>query len=129
MCGEDLDAAEPAGIARSHQVHEVPLVTESVVQHDLHRVRCACGRKHVAERLGDVSAAPVSYGPEPARSGGVSADVPPHPVHWCAQLIADLTGARPARPHFATGRSDPAFRTKPQLSAALAARAKEAGFA
>ncbi|WP_367318232.1 transposase [Streptomyces sp. HUAS ZL42] len=27
------------------------------------------------------------------------------------------------------GRSDPAFRTKPQLSAALAARAKEAGFA
>ncbi|GGT34942.1 hypothetical protein GCM10010254_64190 [Streptomyces chromofuscus] len=31
--------------------------------------------------------------------------------------------------HFARGRSDPAFRTKPQLSAALAARGKEAGFA
>ncbi|MFM9701090.1 transposase [Streptomyces europaeiscabiei] len=30
--------------------------------------------------------------------------------------------------HFARGRSDPAFRTKPQLSAALAARGKEAGF-
>ncbi len=31
--------------------------------------------------------------------------------------------------HFARGRSDPALRTKPQLSAALAARAEEAGFA
>ncbi|MFI0967716.1 transposase [Streptomyces sp. NPDC021080] len=30
--------------------------------------------------------------------------------------------------HFARGRSDPAFRTKPQLAAALAARSKEAGF-
>ncbi|MEU4658715.1 transposase [Streptomyces sp. NPDC023723] len=30
--------------------------------------------------------------------------------------------------HFARGRSDPAFRTKPQRSAALAARGKEAGF-
>ncbi|MFE7656068.1 transposase [Streptomyces bottropensis] len=30
--------------------------------------------------------------------------------------------------HFARGRSDPAFRTKPQLSPALAARGKEAGF-
>ncbi|MFF1630981.1 transposase [Streptomyces sp. NPDC058251] len=31
--------------------------------------------------------------------------------------------------HFARGRSDPAFRRKPQLAAALAARGKEAGFA
>jgi hypothetical protein len=30
--------------------------------------------------------------------------------------------------HFARGRSDPAFRTKPQLAAALAARGKERGF-
>ncbi|MFE9813440.1 transposase, partial [Streptomyces sp. NPDC005548] len=30
--------------------------------------------------------------------------------------------------HFARGRSDPAFRTKPQLAAALAARGKTAGF-
>jgi DDE superfamily endonuclease len=30
--------------------------------------------------------------------------------------------------HFARGRSDPAFRTKPQLAAALAVRGKEAGF-
>ncbi|MEU8975688.1 transposase [Streptomyces monashensis] len=30
--------------------------------------------------------------------------------------------------HFARGRSDPAFRMKPQLAAALAARGKEAGF-
>ncbi|WP_432190520.1 IS701 family transposase [Streptomyces sp. Tue6028] len=33
----------------------------------------------------------------------------------------------PAR-HFARGRADPAFRTKPQLAAALAARGTEAGF-
>ncbi|WUX02755.1 transposase (plasmid) [Streptomyces sp. NBC_01450] len=38
--------------------------------------------------------------------------------------------ARPYTPahRFARGRSDPAFRTKPQLAAALAARGKEAGF-
>ncbi|MDQ1032787.1 SRSO17 transposase [Streptomyces umbrinus] len=30
--------------------------------------------------------------------------------------------------HFARARSDPAFRTKPQLAAALAVRGKEAGF-
>ncbi|MDN3029609.1 transposase [Streptomyces sp. S.PB5] len=38
--------------------------------------------------------------------------------------------ARPYTPahHFARGRSDPAFRTKPQLSAALAVRGKEADF-
>lgn len=36
--------------------------------------------------------------------------------------------ATPCTPahHFACGRSDPAFRTKPQLAAALAARGKEA---
>jgi SRSO17 transposase len=38
--------------------------------------------------------------------------------------------ARPYTPahHFARSRSDPAFRTKPQLAADLAARGKEAGF-
>lgn len=38
--------------------------------------------------------------------------------------------ATPCTPahHFDCARSDPAFRTKPQLAAALAARAKEAGF-
>lgn len=38
--------------------------------------------------------------------------------------------ATPCTPahHSARGRSDPAFRTKPQLAAALAARGKEAGF-
>jgi hypothetical protein len=39
--------------------------------------------------------------------------------------------AQPDTPahHFARGRSDPAFRTKPQLAAGFAARAKAAGFA
>jgi hypothetical protein len=38
--------------------------------------------------------------------------------------------ARPYTPahHIARSRSDPVFRTKPQLAAALAARGKEAGF-
>lgn len=46
---------------------------------------------------------------------------------WPRVLPAARDSLYPAH-HFARGRSDPAFRTKPQLTAALAARGKEAGF-
>src|SRR5690242_9436349 len=62
-CGSDLSGAVDEGVARSHQVHDVPLVTETITQHDLHRVRCGCGRTHVAARPGQVAASPASYGP------------------------------------------------------------------
>ena len=95
-CGADLTDAAGAGIARSHQVHDVPLVTETITQHDLHRLRCDCGRVHVAARPDGVQASPVSYGPN-LRALVVYLLVLQHvPVHRCAQLITDLTGAKPS---------------------------------
>jgi hypothetical protein len=45
----DLADARDAGVARSHQVHDIPEITVAVIQHDIHRARCACGKVHVAE--------------------------------------------------------------------------------
>jgi transposase len=95
-CGADLADAVDEGVARSHQVHEVPLTSATVVQHDLHQTRCACGRVHVAARPGDVAAAPTSYGAN-LRALVVYLLVFQHvPVERCAQLIADVTGAKPS---------------------------------
>lgn len=95
-CGSDLGEAADEGVARSHQVHEVPLVTRTITQHDLHRVRCGCGRTHVAPRPQDVQGSPSSYGPN-LRAMIVYLMIFQHvPVHRCALLIADLTGARPS---------------------------------
>ena len=95
-CGTDLAEAVDEGIARSHQVHEVPLVTRTITQHDLHQVRCGCGRIHVAPRPQEVQGSPSSYGPN-LRAMIVYLMIFQHvPVHRCAQLIADLTGARPS---------------------------------
>jgi transposase len=95
-CGSDLGVAADEGVVRSHQVHEVPLASAKVVQHDLHAARCGCGRVHVAARPGEVVDAPVSYGPN-LRALVVYLLVFQHvPVARCAQLVADLTGARPS---------------------------------
>jgi transposase len=95
-CGADLADAADEGIARSHQVHEVPLTSARVVQHDLHQTRCGCGRAHVAARPGDVADAPISYGAN-LRALVVYLLVFQHvPVERCAQLIADVTGAKPS---------------------------------
>jgi transposase len=95
-CGADLADATEEGVARSHQVHEVPLATTRVVQHDLHAVRCGCGRRHVATRPEAVADAPVSYGAN-LRALVVYLLVFQHlPVQRCAQLVADITGAEPS---------------------------------
>lgn len=95
-CGADLAGAADLGVARSHQVHEVPLVTAAVAQHDLHRVLCACGREHVAGRPAGVPAAPASYGVA-LQALVVYLLVFHHlPVQRCAQLVADVTGAKPS---------------------------------
>jgi hypothetical protein len=95
-CGADLADAADAGVVRSHQVHEIPLVTVRVIQHDLHQVRCDCGTVHTAEQPEQVSAAPASYG-ENLQALVVYLLVFQHvPVGRCAQLIADLTGAKPS---------------------------------
>jgi transposase len=95
-CGADLAEAAEDGVTRSHQVHEVPLATARVVQHDLHALRCACGRRHVAARPREVADVLVSYGPN-LRALIVYLLVYQHvPVARCAQLVADITGAQPS---------------------------------
>jgi hypothetical protein len=95
-CGADLAGAAWLGVARSHQVHEVPLVTARVVQHDLHRVRCGCGREHVAGQPGGVVAAPVSYGPGLLALVVYLLVFQHVPVERAALLIRDVTGAAPS---------------------------------
>lgn len=95
-CGADLADAVDEGVARSHQVHEVPLTSAKVVQHGLHAACCGCGRWHVATRPDQVGDAPVSYGPS-LRARVVYLLVFPHlPGQRCAQLVADITSARPS---------------------------------
>jgi hypothetical protein len=47
-CGADLAGAAEVCIERSHQEHDLPEVRVRVRQHNVYRVRCACGREHVA---------------------------------------------------------------------------------
>ena len=63
------------------------------IQHDLHEVRCACGRAHVAARPDGVADAAASIGPN-LRALAVYLVVFQHvPIERCARLIADVTGA------------------------------------
>lgn len=92
-CGADLAGAAELGVARSHQVHDVPLVTARVVQHDLYRVRCGCGREHVAGQPDRVAAAPVSYGPNLLALVVYLLVFQHLPVERAALLVRDATGA------------------------------------
>ena len=61
-------------------------------QHDVYRVRCGCGREHVATLPDTMSRAPSSYGAN-LRALIVYLLIYQHvPVARCAELIADLTG-------------------------------------
>ncbi len=93
-CGSDLAGAHPAGLVR-RQVHDIPTISPVVVEHRLHRRRCGCGATTTATAPGGVSAAAV-YGPN-LRALAVYLLVFQHvPVARAAQLIADVTGARPS---------------------------------
>jgi transposase len=93
-CGTDLARGEPLGAVR-RQVHDIPTVRPVIVEHRLHRRRCGCGAVTVADAPPGV-AAPVQYGPS-LRALAVYLLVFQHvPVARAAQLIADLTGARPS---------------------------------
>jgi hypothetical protein len=91
-CGADLAQAVEVGIERSHQTHDLPEIRIMVRQHDVYRVRCGCGREHVAALPDTVSSAPTSYGAN-LRSLIVYLLIYQHvPVARCVELIADLTG-------------------------------------
>ena len=62
-CRRDLAGAADLGVAASHQVVDVPLVTATVTQYDEHAVACACGRLHAAPPPPQAGAAgTVTYG-------------------------------------------------------------------
>jgi transposase len=102
-CGADLATAADEGVAGSDQVHDVPLSTRTITQHDRHRVRCGCGVAHLAPRPAEVAATTgaagdrsVSYGPN-LRALVVYLVVHQHvPIERAALLVADLTGATPS---------------------------------
>jgi hypothetical protein len=92
-CGRDLADAADLGIARSFQQEEISSAPAERVQHDLHEVRCACGRPHVAARPAGVPDSALSIGPR-LRALAVYLVVFQHvPVERCRRLIADVTGA------------------------------------
>jgi transposase len=93
-CGADLVGAADLGVVRSFQQLEVPLMTARRVQHDLHQARCQCGEVHVAACPKGAGGSAVSIGPN-LRALAVYLTVFQHvPAERCAQLIADVTGAR-----------------------------------
>lgn len=92
VCGAELGRAVDVGVERSHQVHDLPEIEIKVVQHDLYRVRCGCGREQVAALPEQVSPARSSYGLN-IKSLVVYLLVYQHvPVERVVRLIADVTG-------------------------------------
>jgi transposase len=92
-CGRDLAGAADLGVARSYQQEEIPAAAAERVQHDMHEVRCGCGRAHVPARPEGVPDSALSVGPR-LRALAVYLVVFQHvPVGRCRQLIADVTGA------------------------------------
>ena len=93
-CGADLADGEPVAVVR-RQVHDIPPVRPVIIEHRLHRRRCGCGAVTVAAAPPGVGG-PTQYGPS-LRALAVYLLVFQHvPVARTAQLIADLTGARPS---------------------------------
>ncbi|MEX5635557.1 IS66 family transposase [Parafrankia sp. FMc2] len=91
-CGASLAEAAAVGVARSHQSHDLTPARVGVTQHDLYRVVCGCGRRHVAARPDGVSGAPVSYGPE-LRALATYFLVRQHlPVERAREAIVELCG-------------------------------------
>jgi transposase len=93
-CGADLADGQPLGVLR-RQVHDIQPVRPVIVEHRMHRRRCGCGAVTVAAAPPGARA-PTQYGPT-LRALAVYLLVFQHvPVARTAQLIADLTGARPS---------------------------------
>ncbi len=96
MCGADLAGAVDLGVAASHQEVEIPEMAATVIQHDLHAVACSCGRVHrAAAPAGAGAPGTVTYGTGLQAWCVYLMAAHVIPVHWCAELIEALTGAKP----------------------------------
>jgi hypothetical protein len=121
-CGADLAGAADLGVAASHQEIEIPEMTATVIQHDLHEVACACGRAHrAAPPPGTGAPGTVTYGTGLQAWCVYLLAAHAIPVHRAAELIEALTGAKPS-PGFVHGmlaRAATAVRYASQLIRAL----------
>ena len=129
-CGRDLACAADLGVSRSFQQEEVPVASAERVQHDLHEVRCACGRAHAAPRPAGVPGSALSAGPR-LRALAVYLVVFQHvPVERCRLLIADVTGALVSDGfvHSCLARAASLLKDVVALIRALIAAAPVAGF-
>lgn len=96
-CGAPLSVAADLGVAVSHQQIEIPLALAQVIQHDLHAVRCGCGRVHRAPPpAGAGRPGTVTYGPQLQAWCVYLMVAHAVPVHRCAELIGALAGAKPS---------------------------------
>jgi transposase len=93
-CGADLAHAAEAGVVR-RQVHDIPTIAPIVVEHRLHRRRCGCGHLTGASAPAGVNA-PAVYGPNLRALAAYLVVFQHVPIARAAQLIADVTGARPS---------------------------------
>jgi hypothetical protein len=95
-CGADLAGAADLGAVASHQQVEIPPVSVTTTQHDLHAVRCRCGKVHTAARPEGVGPAKTGYGPNLQAWCVFLMVAHAVPVHRCAGLLEALTGAAPS---------------------------------
>ena len=92
-CGTDLAEAADQGVASACQVTDVPLVTASTVEYRMRRVRCGCGREHVAAAPGQAGVGNTRVYGANLRALAVYLLIVQHvPVERCVRLIADLAG-------------------------------------
>lgn len=95
VCQAGLDPLvhEAAGMLARQQI-DIPLVTATVTEYQLHSLRCGCGQVTRAELPAGVADAPISIGPNLQTLAVYLLVVHAIPVERTCQVIADLTGAK-----------------------------------
>ena len=95
VCQAGLDPLvhEAAGMLARQQI-DIPLVTATVTEYQLHSLRCGCGHVTRAELPAGVADAPISIGPNLQTLAVYLLVVHAIPVERTCQVIADLTGAK-----------------------------------
>jgi transposase len=97
VCGADLADAADAGVAHAVQIIDIPQVSASTTEHRMHRVRCGCGRMHIAEDpQGAGRAGTRVYGPNLKAFTVYLLVRHALPVQRAAELIGDVTGTAPS---------------------------------